>query len=183
MQPVAIIDISKELSERSEAYPGDRRFTRAWPCKVSTGSAANVSEVSGSSHLGTHVDLPTHLYEDSAIPTLETFIGPAVVVERPLAAIPRGVRVLVKGSGALDANEASAIVEAGAVLVGVEGMSVDELDSADLPNHRILLGAGVAILENLDLSAVEPGAYELIALPLKIAGAEATWVRAALRTL
>ena len=83
----------------------------------------------------------------------------------------------------MDADEASAIVEAGAALVGVEGMSVDQLDSADLPNHRILLGAGVAILENLDLSAVEPGAYELIALPLKIAGAEATWVRAALRTL
>jgi len=60
---------------------------------------------------------------------------------------------------------------------------VDAVDSKDLPVHRALFGAGIAVLEGLDLSAVDEGRYELVALPLKLAGADASPVRAALRPL
>jgi arylformamidase len=182
MQPLAIIDISKALDGRTQAYPGDRRFDLAWTCEVEAGAVANVSEVRGSSHLGTHVDLPGHVFKGAREPSLDSFLGPAIVVERPLGRVAEGLRVLVKGPAPLSIEESRALVMSGARLVGIEGMSVDEMDSLDLPNHRILLGAGVPLLENLDLSYVEPGEYELIALPLKIPGAEASWVRAVLRT-
>jgi arylformamidase len=72
------------------------------------------------------------------------------------------------------------LVKSGAVLVGVDGPSVDPVESEALDNHRALDSGGIAILENLDLTFAAPGAYTLIALPLRIPGADATWVRAVL---
>ena len=60
----------------------------------------------------------------------------------------------------------------GVVLLGVDVPSVDPLDSKDLANHHALAAAGIAILEGLDLAAVPPGVYELIALPLRLVGAD-----------
>lgn len=68
-------------------------------------------------------------------------------------------------------------------LVGIDTFSVDRVDSKDLPAHRVFFAAGIVILEGLDLSAVTPGRYELVALPLRLAGADASPVRAALRAL
>ncbi len=59
--------------------------------------------------------------------------------------------------------------------------SVDHRTSQDLPIHHALDAAGIVILENLDLRAVAPGVYELIALPLKIRGGDGSPVRAVLR--
>ncbi|MFL6528598.1 MAG: arylformamidase, partial [Chthoniobacterales bacterium] len=50
--------------------------------------------------------------------------------------------------------------------------------SKDLPNHHALGAAGIGIVESLDLSRVSAGVYQLIALPLKIAGADGSPVRA-----
>jgi arylformamidase len=69
----------------------------------------------------------------------------------------------------------------GVVLVGVDVPSVDDLDSKTLPNHHALGARGIAILESLDLSRVSGGTYELIALPMKLAGADGAPVRAILR--
>lgn len=71
--------------------------------------------------------------------------------------------------------------EHGIRLLGLDIPSVDAIDSGDLPIHHALARAGVHILESLDLSAVSAGVYELIALPLKIAGGDAAPVRAILR--
>ena len=71
----------------------------------------------------------------------------------------------------------------GVVLIGVDLPSVDPLDSKMLVNHHAFSGAGIAILEGLDLSRVEPGVYELIALPLPIVGADGAPVRAILREI
>jgi arylformamidase len=71
----------------------------------------------------------------------------------------------------------------GVRLVGVDVPSVDPYDSPDLAAHHVLARAGVAILECLELGAVTAGDYELAALPLRLAGAEASPVRAALRVL
>jgi arylformamidase len=84
---------------------------------------------------------------------------------------------------ALDAAAAEALVAAGIRLVGTDAPSVDPPESEELPAHHALLRAGIPILENLRLDEPVPGEYELIALPLRIVGADASPVRAVLRTL
>ncbi len=68
-------------------------------------------------------------------------------------------------------------------LVGIDTFSIDAPESKDLAAHRALFGGGLSVLEELDLSQVTAGRYELVALPLRIVGGDASPVRAALRTL
>jgi arylformamidase len=75
------------------------------------------------------------------------------------------------------------LVEQDVPLVGVDYLSVDRYDSPDQPAHYALLGNGVLVVENLDLSSVEPGRYEMVALPLKIAGCEGSPARVVIRPL
>jgi arylformamidase len=77
----------------------------------------------------------------------------------------------------------AALARDGLRLVGVDSPSVDARDSKDLATHRAIFAHGGSILENLDLSSVEPGAYELVAAPMRVAGLDAAPVRAALRRL
>ena len=69
----------------------------------------------------------------------------------------------------------------GIVLLGLDVPSVDAIDSKDLANHHALHARGIHILESLNLRDVPPGRYELIALPLRLVGADASPVRAVLR--
>jgi arylformamidase len=71
----------------------------------------------------------------------------------------------------------------GIVLVGLDSPSVDRFDSKDLPVHKALHERGIANLENLALDGVPPGRYELVALPLKLKGRDASPVRAILRPI
>ncbi len=164
--------------------------------------------MAGSPHAGTHADAPLHvLYGCAGIGELplEPFLGPArVVAVRPGAGglIPaealRGLdladppRILLKTSTHPDSRRlpeafaapspeaALVLAQGGAVLVGIDTPSVDPASARDLPVHRLLARAGVRWLENLDLSRAEAGLYELIALPLRIPGADASPVRAVL---
>ena len=72
-------------------------------------------------------------------------------------------------------------MELGTRLVGIDYASVDRYAATDRPVHQILCGADVIILENVDLSQVAPGRYELIALPIKLAEAEGAPARVILR--
>ncbi len=69
----------------------------------------------------------------------------------------------------------------GVRLIGVNVPSLDPLDSRTMDAHRIVFAAGMGVLENLDLRGVAPGAYDLVAVPIRIAGADAAPVRALLR--
>lgn len=71
----------------------------------------------------------------------------------------------------------------GVITVGLDTPSVDLQDSKDLPAHHAVFRHGMAILEGLELRSVPPGLYELIALPLKLVGCDASPVRAVLRSL
>jgi arylformamidase len=82
---------------------------------------------------------------------------------------------------ALSEDTARALVAEGLVLLGVDAPSVDERESKTLAVHHALFGAHCYVLENLDLRSVTPGAYELLALPLKVGGGDAAPVRAFLR--
>jgi arylformamidase len=204
-----LIDISPALSARIAVWPGDRPFDAAWTMTIAGGDSCNVGAVSMSVHTGAHVDAPLHVMEGGApvdaLP-LEAFVGPCTVVdvgraevitEASIASLDasRMTRVLFKTRGRaagagfpdcfahLTPAAASALVRAGARLVGLDTPSADAFTSKEMEAHRILLSAGVAILEGLDLGGVAPGAYELIALPLRLSGLDASPVRAVLRVV
>jgi arylformamidase len=71
----------------------------------------------------------------------------------------------------------------GVRLVGIDSQSVDPAASKTLDSHHLLLALDLRVLENLVLDGVPEGDYELIALPLKLATACASPVRAVLREL
>jgi arylformamidase len=160
-------------------------------------------------HIGTHADAPNHFVRGAAgisdVP-LDKYFGPCRVVERigngPITPddvrawnVQRGMRYLVKTQRAVDPDvfpdefahlapeAARMLASAGVELFGIDTSSVDHRDSKTLDAHKALLAGGVAILENLDLTAARPAPYELMAFPLRIDGADASPVRAVLRTL
>ena len=92
----------------------------------------------------------------------------------------RGLRQLVDDGVELDSSWLGA---RGVVLVGLDTPSVDRFDSKDLPSHHALLRHGIANLECLELGGVPAGRWELVALPLRLAGRDASPVRAVLRAL
>ena len=82
---------------------------------------------------------------------------------------------------AVSSDAACWITRQGIRLVGIDYLSIGNMESGrDV--HRILLDAGVVVLEGLDLSRVPPGRYELLCLPLNIVGAEGAPARAVLRS-
>jgi arylformamidase len=192
-----ILDISQPLEATIAVWPGDTPFQVSWTARLDRSDPANVGSVTMSLHTGTHADAPRHVRNSGAsIDTiLEPFIGLALVTDTSGGAITTSVlqnlpkspppRVLFKtgGTGYLDAGAARDLVSRKVRLVGLDSPSIDTEDSTTLETHHILADAGVVILENLDLSAVSPGQYELVALPLRLVGMDASPVRAILRTL
>lgn len=85
----------------------------------------------------------------------------------------------------LDSGAASRLVETGVKLVGIDYLSIEKFDAEKYETHQILLSNNVVILEGLDLRRVGAGLYELICLPLKIAGGngDGAPARTILRTL
>lgn len=203
-------DISPPLSADTPVYPGDAPFGLRWTAPPGPGVVASVSAITLSPHAGAHADAPLHL-DPAGLPVgaldLAPYLGPCRVIH----AIGRGPRVgladlahalgrasdlpprvLVRTArqaatvwttdfAALEPALVDALADLGVVLVGLDTPSLDPADSADLPAHRRLFARGLRVLENLVLDAVEEGDYELIALPLRLAGAEASPVRAVLR--
>ncbi len=202
-----IYDITMPVQEGIAVWPGDAeyQFTLGW--KMADGQSVNVGTVSMSVHTGTHMDAPFHYEAEGAGAgelDLSAYLGPAIVVEvtgqNPIERtalehldFSQTPRLLLKTGAWSDrarfpeavptlASDVPAwLGEKGVVLVGFDIPSVDELESKDLPLHHALNNAGIRILESLDLAAVPPGAYELIALPLKLMGADGSPVRAILR--
>ncbi len=201
-----IIDISQTIRPGIATWPGDTEFRRFWMMNIADGDSCNVGSITMSLHTGTHADAPYHFIEEGesiADVDLSVYIGRALVVDmidvhdidadRIAGLKSEGVeRILFRTMTAeadrfrppfahLTAGGANALVKAGVRLIGIDTPSVDEAESKTLDAHKILAAHNVAILENLDLRNAEPGEYELIALPLKLAGMDASPVRAVLR--
>ena len=85
----------------------------------------------------------------------------------------------------IDSSAAVVLVEKGVRLVGIDYLSVEKFGSTGFRTHTVLLKSGVVILEGLNLTNIEPGDYELICLPLKLAGGsgDGAPARAVLRSL
>ncbi|MEW6473399.1 MAG: cyclase family protein [Actinomycetota bacterium] len=82
-------------------------------------------------------------------------------------------------TGVLTPDGAAWLVERGVRLVGADTLSIEPA-TEDYPVHRLLLGAGVIIVEGLDLTPAAPGRYQLVCLPLRIAGGDGAPARAVL---
>ncbi|NJB68480.1 arylformamidase [Desulfobaculum xiamenense] len=206
--PGPIIDITLALGREDAPWPGDRPFALEGvptsPC------GGRTSTLTMSAHCGTHIDTPAHVMDaartlgdyapaDFLLPAIVVDVGDAALVTAQLlqdAAIHPGDAVLLRTRNtrhglpgdrifrtdftALAPSAARLIVERGARLAGIDGPSADPFDAEDLPAHHILLGAGLPIIENLNLHAATPGRYILCCLPLSIPDAEASPVRAVL---
>jgi arylformamidase len=205
-----IWDISPPLDAGSPAFPGDTPYTQTWVTRIGPGCPVNVSAISLSPHLGAHADAPLH-YDDqgAAIGALDLtpFLGPCRVIHavdcggliqiehlrHALAGLPP--RVLVRTYAhmpcaafdeqlpALAPAAIEALANLGVVLIGIDSASVDPASSKTLESHQVLRRRGLRVLENLCLDAVPEGDYELIALPLRLTTADASPVRAVLRSL
>lgn len=178
-----IHDISRPLAPGVWTWPGDRPFepSRSW--QVEAGASVNVGHLAMSLHTGTHVDAPFHFAPGG--PTSEAIdlaacIGPCVVTTLAgLAHAGAAERVLVKAGGGTPT--VAQIEQLAALrLFGTDFHSVDPLDSRTLDAHHALWRHGAVILEELLLDGVPEGAYELIALPLKLVGMDAAPARAIL---
>lgn len=200
------IDISQALEPGMTVWPGDAAFETFRVMSLEDGEPCNMGGIRLSLHTGTHADAPRHFEGAGAAISecgLDAFLGPAHVVEvtdsSPIARVhvdriqsARLERVLFKtGTGVesgwhdrfsyLSVDAARELVRRGVRLVGMDTPSVDEAHSATWPAHRVFAARGVVVLENLQLSDVTAGLYELLALPLKLKNLEASPVRAVLR--
>jgi arylformamidase len=207
MRSPALYDISPTVDPHSPLFPGDQPYALRWTARIAQGSSVNLSAMELSPHVGAHADAPLH-YADGAASIeavdLEPYLGPCRVVHAvdcgPLVRVEHllraeqglPARVLVRtcrrAATAWDADftayapQALAwLGERGVRLAGIDTPSVDPADSKSLDAHHTLLRLDMRVLENLVLDDVPEGDYELIALPLKLAGACASPVRAVLR--
>lgn len=177
-----IHDISQPLRPGIWVWPGDRPYQSGWTSRLADGASCNVGHVAMSCHTGTHMDAPFPFADRGrtaeTIP-LDACVGPAVVIPLERLAEVSAERVLVRSGGG--APTVAAVERLGRLkLFGTDAVSVDAADSKTLDVHHTLWKAGAVILEGLDLAAVPDGEYQLIALPLKLAGMDAAPVRAIL---
>ena len=92
-----------------------------------------------------------------------------------------GERVFKKDFVHMASEGAKFLIDRSIKLVGIDYLSIENYGSLDHPTHHLLLRNNVVILEGLDLSGVSPGDYELIALPLKLKGADGSPARVVLK--
>jgi arylformamidase len=203
-----VIDISVANRPGMHVYPGDPVLAVEPVRRLARGDACNLSLLTMGSHTGTHVDAPYHFLADGprlGEVALERMIGEALVADLrdrtaiDAAAVARvGIRegdVLLcltdnslrwrspgfrRDFTYLTEDAAAALVERGVRAVGMDYLSIERFGSADFPVHRRLLGAGVFVIEGLDLGGVEPGRYTLVCLPLKFPDLDGAPARAVL---
>ncbi len=195
-------DISVAFGAATPPFPGDTPFHCGWAWDMTQGASVNVGRVTTSLHVGTHADAPLHVRPGApaseALP-LDAFRGPARVVDVSAFAdghelswddlAPRlgdGIpaRLLLRtgrcvadgvfpdGWPALAAATAARLVAGGLRLLGTDCPSADLRPAQHLAVHHALFDGGACNLENLDLRAVPPGDYELVAYPVLVTGAD-----------
>lgn len=206
------IDISVGLHDGMVHFPDNPPIQIGFVKAIDKGDVCNVSKISMGVHSGTHMDAPLHFLQDGrSIDTmpLSATIGRARVIEildtesikvaeiEPYH-IQMGERILFKTinsthywqTDVFEKNFVFISKEAAEYLgkvriqtVGVDYLSVGSYFKGSPETHRALLGAGVWIIEGLNLAPVAAGEYELICLPLKIIGSEGAPARAILKKM
>ncbi len=204
-----IYDISPPISSELGVWPGDTPLTREVLLDMKAGANLTLSTLRATVHLGAHADAPSHYGADApAIDegSLDFYLGPCEVIDvqvgrkEPITSghfsgIAACERILFRTGTFSEPNRfqqdfASVSPELvdqlhrqGVRLVGIDTPSLDLFASKDLPSHHACLRNDMAILEGIVLDGVPEGIYELIALPLRLVGFDASPVRAILREI
>ena len=208
-----IWDISPAIHPAAPVFPGDTPYSQEWVASIGPGCPVNVSAIHLSPHVGAHADAPLHYDAQGATigdVSLDAFLGPCRVIHaigcgpliewahiahalspaRPALPARVLVRTYAQAPTAWDAALAAyapdvvaRLADAGVLLIGIDTASIDPADSKTLDSHQVIRQRGLRVLENLVLDDVPEGDYELIALPLKLTTADASPVRAVLRSL
>jgi len=200
-------DISPKIRPESPVFPGDQPFERQVTMDFKQGDHLGLSWIKSTLHIGAHADAPSHYYPDGASidsRDLRLYMGRCQVIDvshvGPRRIMPNDIllgeieapRVLFKSCSfqhkeafqmaftSLSPELIEALASLGVSLVGIDTPSVDPADSKDLPSHRALYQHNLAVLEGIDLDRVPPGFWKLSALPLALADADASPVRAVL---
>ena len=206
---IHIYDVTRTLHADMATWPGEAGPTLTPIKQMSQGHAADVSHLALGVHTGTHVDAPKHFIPGGAgvesLP-LGALIGQARVVaiedgtsigtgDLEHASLDGVQRVLFQTRNSRDSSDTTEfkedfvhlepeaarwLVENGTRLVGVDYLSVEAFAAEEPLTHRTLLGAGVVILEGLDLREVPAGDYLLCCLPLKLSGSDGAPARTVL---
>jgi arylformamidase len=204
-----VIDISVALERPLPTWPGSRGHRTFRTMAIESGDAANVTQLEMDVHAGTHVESSLHFIaggDPVAHVALERLIGPALVVELAGTAVTAEgledagiasgtLRLLLKSTNsalwrgkdptfdphyvALTPEGAEWLVDHQVDVVGIDSLSVQRFEDSP-ETHRILMRAGIAIIEGLDLTDARGGVYDLVCLPLRLSRAEAAPARAVL---
>ncbi|MHB1545298.1 MAG: cyclase family protein [bacterium] len=192
------IDVSMDIENGMLHWPSDPAIEIDNYSDIKKGAASNNSKITCGVHTGTHMDAPKHFIDGGAGIdkfNLDTLIGPCRVIDVPAGISPiskeflgpfnikNGDRILFKTKNSewinrgdrnfhtdyvcVNSEAAEYMVEKGVVLVGIDYLSVEGYHIGH-DTHKTLLGAGIVIIEGLNLFNVTAGSYKLIALPVKI---------------
>ncbi len=202
-----IMDISPKISHRSPVFPGDQAFERQQSLSFRTGDHLELSWIKSTLHIGAHADAPSHYSPegvDISQRDLSYYLGRCQVVDVSHVGARRiglndlaldeikASRILFKTNSfkhdecfqsdfsSLDPELIQELSRRDVKLLGIDTPSVDPAESKTLESHQAIFAGDLAILEGIDLSAVQAGMYLLIALPLKIEDADASPLRAIL---
>ena len=203
-------DVSVALRDGMIHWPGDPECHIKRVVSMDDGAVCNLTHLSMSAHTGTHMDAPRHFIADGMtmeqLP-FEAVIGRCRVFELDCEdqitaddlkkiRLSSGQRVLFKTRNStrswsmnefdqdfvsLRADAAQYLVDQGVMTVGVDYLSIGGFNKDGVETHQIMLGAGIWVIEGLNLSDIKPGYYELICLPLKLEGADGAPCRVVLR--
>jgi arylformamidase len=206
------IDISITLRNEMIAWPGDRGAGINRSMEISKGDLANLTHLDMSAHTGTHMDAPLHFMDDgrdiSQIP-LAAVMGKTRVIEITNVDeitvsdlkkhdIMKNERILFKTRNSNHAWDAKPFnenfvylaTEAAEYLamtrvqtIGIDYLSISGYQKNEAPVHKAILGAGIWVIEGLNLMGIEPGNYELICLPLKILNGDGAPARAIIKQI
>jgi arylformamidase len=204
------LDISVPLQPGMAHWPGDSGFVATRPSDMAKGDVCNLTSMAMSAHTGTHMDAPLHFIDggDSmdALP-FDAVIGDVRVVairdevaigpeELETFNIQIGERIIFKTRNSqrdwaahpfderfVHINPAGAqyLVDKQIATVGVDYLSIGGFLEGGVECHQIMLGAGVWVIEGLDLAGIEVGVYEMVCLPLRLKGAEGSPARVVIR--
>lgn len=200
-------DITPLVSEQLGVFPGDKPYKIDTSMSFENNDNIKLSAVSTTVHLGAHVDAPSHYHPEGEniaersldyymgmcqVISVKTAMGQRIVPDDILKVKIQAPRVLFKTGSfpnpnnwnsdfcSLSAELIEELAEKGVSLVGIDTPSIDPESSKELPAHNKVYELNMAILEGVDLSEVPDGVYDLLALPLKLKGLDASPVRAIL---
>jgi len=196
-----IYDLTIEISPATNVFPGDPVFECKTLSSVSAGSTYTLKQYQFGNHTGTHIDFPAHVIQGgktSADYPLEKLIGTGFIIEIPHAGHVMKEDVLKSGIqpgdivffktqnsrnqlhekpytpdfAAITPEAAKTLVDLGARIVGIDYLSIDAVADDNLSSHHVFLSKEILVVENLDLSAIPPGRYEITIAPLKVKEAD-----------